>query len=242
MRQQLAVRHGWCPVCPGRGVGRDVQVPWNQASPASIEPHASVSCTLASLSDLTSPPVRTKPALVGVEQGVAVSSLPVGGDHLDAGLLHRTAHTTGLSATAGTANYRSGVLRMSAEIHRRRRPRLRGAAAGGCGLFAGTGLGRPGYATVLRFPPDRERGRGSRCTRCAARPSCAATATPRTPGWQLLGVMHSHTHTEAYPSPTDVRQAPDETWHYVIVSMRDDVRRGGRAPSSTARSPRSRSN
>ncbi len=31
--------------------------------------------------------------------------------------------------------------------------------------------------------------------------------------------MHSHTHTEAYPSPTDVAQAPDGAWHYVIVSL-----------------------
>jgi proteasome lid subunit RPN8/RPN11 len=32
--------------------------------------------------------------------------------------------------------------------------------------------------------------------------------------------MHSHTHTEAYPSPTDVGQAPDPSWHYVIVSLK----------------------
>ena len=32
--------------------------------------------------------------------------------------------------------------------------------------------------------------------------------------------MHSHTHTEAYPSPTDVHQAPDPGWHYVIVSLK----------------------
>lgn len=37
----------------------------------------------------------------------------------------------------------------------------------------------------------------------------------------IIGVFHSHTHTEAYPSPTDVNQAPDPTWHYVIVSLRD---------------------
>jgi proteasome lid subunit RPN8/RPN11 len=37
---------------------------------------------------------------------------------------------------------------------------------------------------------------------------------------EVLGVFHSHTHSEAYPSPTDVRQAPDPSWHYVIVSLR----------------------
>ena len=37
----------------------------------------------------------------------------------------------------------------------------------------------------------------------------------------VLGVFHSHTHSEAYPSPTDVDQAPDPVWHYVLVSLRD---------------------
>ncbi len=40
-------------------------------------------------------------------------------------------------------------------------------------------------------------------------------------GMSLIGVFHSHTHTEAHPSPTDIAQAPDPTWHYVIVSLRD---------------------
>ena len=40
-------------------------------------------------------------------------------------------------------------------------------------------------------------------------------------GSAVLGVFHSHTHSEAYPSPTDVRQAPDPEWHYVLVSLCD---------------------
>jgi proteasome lid subunit RPN8/RPN11 len=40
-------------------------------------------------------------------------------------------------------------------------------------------------------------------------------------GNSIIGVFHSHTHTEAYPSPTDVDQAPDPGWHYVLVSLRD---------------------
>jgi proteasome lid subunit RPN8/RPN11 len=40
-------------------------------------------------------------------------------------------------------------------------------------------------------------------------------------GLSIIGVFHSHTHTEAYPSPTDVAQAPDPEWHYVLVSLRD---------------------
>jgi proteasome lid subunit RPN8/RPN11 len=38
-------------------------------------------------------------------------------------------------------------------------------------------------------------------------------------GLEVIGVFHSHTHSEAYPSPTDRRQAPDPTWHYVLVSL-----------------------
>jgi len=40
-------------------------------------------------------------------------------------------------------------------------------------------------------------------------------------GLAVIGVVHSHTHTEPYPSPTDVAQAIDPDWHYLIVSMRD---------------------
>lgn len=40
-------------------------------------------------------------------------------------------------------------------------------------------------------------------------------------GQVIVGVFHSHTHSEAYPSPTDIAQAPDPSWHYVLVSLRD---------------------
>ena len=37
-------------------------------------------------------------------------------------------------------------------------------------------------------------------------------------GWELAGVYHSHTRTEAYPSPTDVRLASEDV-PYIIVSL-----------------------
>jgi proteasome lid subunit RPN8/RPN11 len=40
-------------------------------------------------------------------------------------------------------------------------------------------------------------------------------------GWELGGVFHSHTHTEAYPSPTDVRLASEDV-PYIIVSLAQD--------------------
>ena len=43
-------------------------------------------------------------------------------------------------------------------------------------------------------------------------------------GWALLGIYHSHTATEAYPSPTDARLAgwPDAV--YLIVSLQEPQR------------------
>ena len=38
-------------------------------------------------------------------------------------------------------------------------------------------------------------------------------------GLAVIGVFHSHTHSEPYPSPTDVAQAVDPGWHYVIVTI-----------------------
>jgi len=73
-------------------------------------------------------------------------------------------------------------------------------------------------------------------TRCYLSPNLAASAKLYTVdpkvflaadrdaerrGEEILGVFHSHTHTDAYPSPTDVAQAPDPGWHYVLVSLRD---------------------
>ncbi len=42
-------------------------------------------------------------------------------------------------------------------------------------------------------------------------------------GWEINGVVHSHTHSEPYPSPTDVAAAPDPSWHYVIISLKRDA-------------------
>ena len=56
-------------------------------------------------------------------------------------------------------------------------------------------------------------------------------------GLEVIGVVHSHTHSEPYPSPTDVAQAPDPGWHYVIVEGEVhvfDVKTGGFVPASLA--------
>jgi [CysO sulfur-carrier protein]-S-L-cysteine hydrolase len=42
-------------------------------------------------------------------------------------------------------------------------------------------------------------------------------------GDEIVGVWHSHTRTDAYPSPTDVRLAVDPSWICAIVSLRDSA-------------------
>ncbi|MGH2754195.1 MAG: Mov34/MPN/PAD-1 family protein [Actinomycetota bacterium] len=39
--------------------------------------------------------------------------------------------------------------------------------------------------------------------------------------WELGGVFHSHTRTEAYPSPTDVKRASEDV-PYLIVSLMNE--------------------
>lgn len=40
--------------------------------------------------------------------------------------------------------------------------------------------------------------------------------------WEFLVIYHSHTHTEAYPSPTDIRLAAWPDAYYVLVSLMDE--------------------
>jgi proteasome lid subunit RPN8/RPN11 len=87
-----------------------------------------------------------------------------------------------------------------------------------CGLL----VGEPGRDRVLEFHPCRN----------AAASAIVYTLDPRDymrverdaddRGLAVLGVVHSHTHTEAYPSQTDVAQAPDPNWNYAIVSLKYD--------------------
>jgi proteasome lid subunit RPN8/RPN11 len=41
-------------------------------------------------------------------------------------------------------------------------------------------------------------------------------------GWELLGIFHSHTHTAAYPSQTDVSLAYYPDALYIIISLADE--------------------
>ena len=77
-------------------------------------------------------------------------------------------------------------------------------------------------------------GRDATSTRCATRPrapsSTRSTATTskkvieiENDGEELVAIYHSHTHTEAFPSQTDIRLAYYPESAYVIVSLADQA-------------------
>ena len=41
--------------------------------------------------------------------------------------------------------------------------------------------------------------------------------------WDLLAIYHSHTHTEAFPSPTDVELAFYPEAVYLIISLQEEI-------------------
>ena len=88
-----------------------------------------------------------------------------------------------------------------------------------CGLLAGP----PGSDRVTAFYPCRNAAASSRVYTIDPKDHLRADREAERLGLEISGVMHSHTHTDAYPSPTDVEQAPDPFWHYVIVSLRQDA-------------------
>jgi proteasome lid subunit RPN8/RPN11 len=87
-----------------------------------------------------------------------------------------------------------------------------------CGLLAGPAAS----STVTAFFPCRNAAASARVYTIDPRDHLRAEREAEDRGWEILGVVHSHTHTDAVPSPTDVAQAPDPGWHYAIVSLRDD--------------------
>jgi proteasome lid subunit RPN8/RPN11 len=85
-----------------------------------------------------------------------------------------------------------------------------------CGLMAGLSA----RATAPVFYPCHNAAASSKVYTVDPRDHLRADRDAEDRGLEIVGVMHSHTHTDAYPSPTDVNQAPDPTWHYVIVSLK----------------------
>lgn len=89
-----------------------------------------------------------------------------------------------------------------------------------CGLLGGPS----GGARVDVFVPTRNVDGSARTYSVGPDGFAAAEAAFDPLGLEVVGVMHSHTHTDPYPSPTDVEAADNPFlvgWQYVIVSLRD---------------------
>jgi proteasome lid subunit RPN8/RPN11 len=89
-----------------------------------------------------------------------------------------------------------------------------------CGLLGGVEP-EPGNAHLRYLYPGKNAASSARVYEIEPQLVLRSGRDLESHGSQLLGVYHSHTHTEAKPSPTDVAQAPDPSWHYVLVSLRD---------------------
>ena len=94
---------------------------------------------------------------------------------------------------------------------------LRGLPEEACGLLSGD----PKFDAVESLYPTQNVAHSARVYTVDPLAHLRADRDAESRGQQILGVFHSHTHSDAYPSPTDVEQAPDPAWHYVIVSLRD---------------------
>ena len=84
-----------------------------------------------------------------------------------------------------------------------------------CGLL----IGQPGGSRVERFVPIANADESSRVYTLESRQYLRAARDADDAGLDLVGVVHSHTHTAAYPSPTDVEKAQVPDWHWAIVSL-----------------------
>ncbi|MFN3216572.1 MAG: Mov34/MPN/PAD-1 family protein [Acidimicrobiales bacterium] len=97
---------------------------------------------------------------------------------------------------------------------------LRGLPHEACGLFSGP----QGDSVATVFHPMTNIAASSELYQLDGVEMMGVERRVDDAGHQILGVMHSHTHTSAYPSPTDVRDAsafdPFGTFHYVIVSLK----------------------
>jgi [CysO sulfur-carrier protein]-S-L-cysteine hydrolase len=86
-----------------------------------------------------------------------------------------------------------------------------------CGLLVGT------TNRITRFVPCANVAASARVYSIDPLEHLRAERAAEDEGLEIIGVVHSHTHSEPYPSRTDVAQAPDPGWHYVIVSFKREA-------------------
>jgi len=111
------------------------------------------------------------------------------------------------------------VLRVAADAHASMVAHAhRGFPDEACGLL----VGPAGSTDVVRFVPCRNAAASAKVYTITDAELDDVAAAAIADGLDVLGTMHSHTHTEPYPSPTDQQMALP-WWVYVIVSLRRDA-------------------
>jgi [CysO sulfur-carrier protein]-S-L-cysteine hydrolase len=88
-----------------------------------------------------------------------------------------------------------------------------------CGLLAS----RNELAPIDRWYPTRNAAASARLFVVDPTDQIRADRSAEADGRVIVGVFHSHTHTDAYPSPTDLAEAPDPRWVYVVISLRGET-------------------
>lgn len=91
-----------------------------------------------------------------------------------------------------------------------------------CGLLIGPTVNGATTGLVSEARPCRNEDASALTYRIDGRDQIAVMRAAEARGEEIIGNWHSHTHTDAYPSPTDVAQAawyPE--WVYVLVSLRE---------------------
>ena len=114
------------------------------------------------------------------------------------------------------------MLRLSGEVYSEVVAHaLSGLPNEACGLLTAPS----GGDLVSRFIPMRNAAESSQIYRLDDAEFLQVERMADDEGLTLVAVMHSHTHTTAYPSPTDVRDAaafdPFGALLHVIVSLKD---------------------
>ncbi len=113
------------------------------------------------------------------------------------------------------AHYAKAVLRLTtAQRDQIVATCLRALPDEGCGLLLGTPNGE-----VREIVPAENVAHSARVYEIDSKLLLQTYRRADDLGLEVIGVFHSHTHSPAYPSPTDVAQAPDPGWHYVLVSL-----------------------
>jgi [CysO sulfur-carrier protein]-S-L-cysteine hydrolase len=90
-----------------------------------------------------------------------------------------------------------------------------------CGLLTGPMVVGEPTGVITEARPARNDAASAVIYRVNGKDMLDAMRAAESRGDEIVGVWHSHTHTDAYPSPTDVDSAADPSWIYVIVSLRD---------------------